>query len=182
MRLVATEYLSLDGVFEEPGEWSGPWFNDEAVEFKSAELDATDAQLLGRKTYDGFAAAWPTMEGTGEFGVKFNSMPKYVVSKTLKDPEWTGSKVISGDLAEQIGDLKKQPGGDLLLQGSGQLFNALMQMNLIDVYRFMVHPVVLGKGRRLFAEGAGQVPLELTEMKRFKTGIVILELVPAPKL
>ncbi len=87
MRLVATEYLSLDGVFEEPGHWSGPWFNDEAGQFKWDELQASDAQLLGRKTYEGFASAWPTMEGVGEFGVKMNTMPKYVVSSTLKNPE-----------------------------------------------------------------------------------------------
>ena len=94
MRLVATEYLSLDGVFEEPGRWSGPWFNDEAGQFKWDELQASDAQLLGRKTYQGFASAWPTMEGTGDFGVKMNTMPKYVVSATLKNPEWAGTKVI----------------------------------------------------------------------------------------
>ena len=96
MRLVATEYLSLDGVFEEPGKWSGPWFNDEAGQFKWDELQASDAQLLGRKTYEGFAAAWPTMEGVGEFGVKMNTMPKYVVSSTLKNPAWSGTQVITG--------------------------------------------------------------------------------------
>ena len=179
MRLVATEYLSLDGVFEEPGHWSGPWFNDEAAQFKYDELQAADAQLLGRKTYEGFAAAWPTMEGVGDFGVKMNTMPKYVVSSTLKNPEWSGTKVITGDLGDEVRKLKKQPGNDLLLAGSGQLFNALMEMDLIDLYRFMVHPVVLGKGKRLFAQGVEQVPLRLTDTKRFASGIVILELVPA---
>jgi len=179
MRLVATEYLSLDGVFEEPGKWSGPWFNDEAGQFKWDELHASDAQLLGRKTYEGFASAWPTMEGTGEFGVKMNTMPKYVVSSTLKNPEWTGTKIIRGDVADEVRKLKEQPGQDLLLAGSGQLFNALMEMNLIDIYRFMVHPVVLGKGKRLCAHGTDQIPLNLTEMKRFASGIVILELEPA---
>jgi len=179
MRLVATEYLSLDGVFEEPGQWSGPWFNDEAGQFKWDELQASDAQLLGRKTYEGFASAWPTMEGTGDFGVKMNSMPKYVVSATLKNPEWAGTKVIQGDVADEVRKLKKQPGQDLLLAGSGQLFNALMEMKLIDIYRFMVHPVVLGKGKRLFAHGTDQIPLKLTDTKRFASGIVILELEPA---
>src|SRR5437879_4989084 len=94
MRLVATEYLSLDGVFEEPGQWSRLWFDDEAGHFKWNELQASDAQLLGRKTYQGFAAAWPTMEGVGEFGVKMNTMPKYVVSSTLDKAEWTGSILI----------------------------------------------------------------------------------------
>src|SRR5437879_6626076 len=106
MRLVATEYLSLDGVFEEPGEWSGPCFNDEAGQFKWDELQASDAQLLGRKTYEGFAAAWPTMEGTGEFGEKMNAMPKYVVTATLDRLEWPGSNVIKGDVADEIRDRK----------------------------------------------------------------------------
>src|SRR6266705_2942268 len=162
MRLVATEYLSLDGVFEEPGHWSGPWFNEEAGQFKFDELRASDALLLGRKTYEGFAAAWPTMEGTGEFGEKMNSMPKYVVSSTLAEADWTGSILVKGDLASEIGKLKDQPGHDLLLSGSGQLLNALTQARLIDLYRFMVHPIVLGKVARLFADGIAQTVLELT--------------------
>ena len=179
MRLVATEYLSLDGVFEEPGHWSRPWFDDEAGQFKWNELQATDAQLLGRKTYEGFFSAWPKMEGTGEFGVKMNTMPKYVVSSTVKKAEWSGSKLIQGDVAGEVRKLKAQPGNDLLLAGSGQLFNALMKENLIDVYRFMVHPIVLGKGRRLFTDPTAERKLELTDMKRFAKGIVVLELVPA---
>jgi len=119
------------------------------------------------------------MEGVGEFGVKMNTMPKYVVSSTLKNPTWTGTKVVSGDLGDEVRKLKKQAGKDLLLAGSGQLFNALMEMSLIDVYRLMVHPVVLGKGKRLFAQGVDQVPLKLTDTKRFASGIVILELEPA---
>ena len=178
MRLVATEYISLDGVFEEPGQWSRPWFDDEAGQFKWNELQASDAQLLGRKTYAGFAAAWPTMEGVGEFGVKMNTMPKYVVSSTLDKVDWTGSKLIKKNAMEEIRKLKHQPGKDLLLAGSGQLFNALMKENLIDLYRFMLHPVVLGKGMRLFPEG-GRRALELTVTKQFKKGIVILEYVPA---
>lgn len=178
MRLVATEYISLDGVFEEPGHWSGPFFNDEAGQFKWSELQTSDALLLGRKTYQGFAAAWPTMPGTGEFGEKMNSMPKYVVSSTLDRLDWTGSQPIKGNLAEAIRDLKKQPGKDLLLAGSAQLFNALMEENLIDLYRFMLHPIVLGKGKRLFSNGEGRTVLDLTETKRFKAGIVILEYTP----
>ncbi len=169
VRLVATEYLSLDGVFEEPGHWSGPYFNEQAIQFKWEELMAADAQLLGRKTYDGFFAAWPTMAGTGEFGVRMNTMPKYVVSSTLESAEWTGSILVKGDVANEVRKLKAHPGKDLLLAGSGQLFNTLMDANLIDLYRFMVHPVVLGKGRKLFRDG---------ESRRGK-GIVVLELVPA---
>jgi dihydrofolate reductase len=179
MRLVATEYVSLDGVFEEPGRWSHPFFNDEAAQFKSNELQASDALLLGRKTYVGFAAAWPTMPNTGEFGEKMNTMTKYVISSTLDKVEWTGSKLVKGDLAAEVRKLKQEPGHDLLLSGSAQLFNALMHENLIDRYRFMVHPVVLGKGRRLFANGVDQSVLELAETKTFRSGIVILEYRPA---
>ena len=179
MRLVATEYLTIDGVFEEPGHWSRPWFDDEAGQFKWNELQAADAQLLGRKTYEGFFSAWPKMEGTGEFGVRMNTMRKYVVSSTLKEAEWSGSKLIQGDVAGEVRKLKAQPGRDLLLAGSGQLFNALMKENLIDVYRFMVHPIVLGKGRRLFTDATAERKLELTDIKRFAKGIVVMELVPA---
>jgi dihydrofolate reductase len=179
MRLVATEYVSLDGVFEEPGRWSGPWFNEEAGQFKFDELRASDALLMGRRTYQGFAAAWPTMEGTGEFGEKMNSMPKYVVSSTLERVDWTGSKLIKGNVVDEVAKLKEQPGGDLLLSGSAMLFNDMMRENLIDLYRLMVHPVVLGKGLKLFTEDTTKRALEPTDVKRFATGIVVLEFTPA---
>ena len=143
--------------------------------FKFDELQAADALLLGRKTYEGFAAAWPKMPGTGEFGAKMNSMPKYVVSSTLKTVDWTGSRLITGDVSGEVRKLKAAPGKDLLLAGSGQLFSSLMQSDLIDLYRFMLHPVVLGTGRRLFAEQAAKRALDLTETKRLGSGIVILE-------
>jgi dihydrofolate reductase len=176
LRLVATEYLSLDGVFEEPGRWSFPYFDDQAGQFKFEELNAADAQLLGRLTYEGFAKAWPTMEGTGDFGVKMNTMPKYVVTSTLRQLDWTGSKRIEGDVEEEVRKLKAQPGRDLLLAGSGQLFRALSRAGLIDVYRFMVHPVILGRGKRLFTEDTAKQELKLIDTKRFGKGIVVLEL------
>jgi dihydrofolate reductase len=175
MRLVATEYLSLDGVFEEPGHWSFPYFDDQAGQFKFDELNAADAQLLGRITYEGFANAWPTMEGTGDFGVKMNTMPKYVVTSTLKQLDWTGSKRISGDVEEEVRKLKAQPGRDLLLAGSGQLFRALSRAGLIDVYRFMVHPVFVGSGKRLFTDDTPKRELKLIDTKAFGKGIVVLE-------
>jgi dihydrofolate reductase len=174
MRLVATEYVALDGVFEEPGHWSCPFFSEEASQFKWRELQASDALLLGRKTYEGFAAAWPTMEA-GEFGDKMNSMPKYVVSSTLEKADWTGSILLRGDAATEVRRLKEQPGQDILLSGSGQLFNTLSQAHLIDLYRLMVHPIVVGKGTRLFAEGTDQTTLSLTHHETFNSGIVILE-------
>ena len=181
MRLVATEYLTLDGVFAEPGHWSFPYFNEQAAKFKSDELEATEALLLGRKTYEGFAAAWPTMEGTGEFGVRMNTMPKYVVSSTLREVTWSGSQLVRGDLATEIAKLKEKPGRDLLLSGSGRLFNELMRENLIDLYRFMVHPVVLGKGARLLDDGGTERALELVGTQSFDTGILILEYRPSPQ-
>ena len=179
MRLVVTEYLSLDGVFEEPGNWSNPWFNDEAGQFKWAELQAADALLLGRRTYESFAAAWPKMqEATGEFGVRMNTMPKYVVSSTLVKADWPGSILIKANLVKEITQLKQRPGKDLLLSGSGQLFNAMMEARLIDPYRIMLFPVVLGKGKRLFADGANQMNLGAPETRTFASGIVILEYRP----
>jgi dihydrofolate reductase len=178
MRLVATEYVSLDGVFEEPGQWSFPFFSDEAAQFKSRELQQSDALLLGRRTYEGFAAAWPTMEGTGEFGEKMNAMPKYVVSATLERADWSGTTVVRGDLAVEIGKLKDQPGQDLLLAGSARLLSWLCSADLVDLYRFMVHPIVLGKGARLFADGIDQTVLRLTHHEVFDSGIVILEYQP----
>jgi dihydrofolate reductase len=175
MRLVATEYLSLDGVFEEPGQWSGPWFNDEAAQFKFEELMASDALLLGRKTYEGFAAAWPTMTDEAGFADKMNSMPKYVVSSTMEKAEWPGSRLIKGKAADEVRRLRQEPGQDLLLSGSAELFNALKDENLIDLYRFMVHPVILGKGERLFSGDDDQRSLKLLQVKPFKSGIVILE-------
>jgi dihydrofolate reductase len=180
MRLVATEYLSLDGVFDEPGRWSNPWFNDQAGQFKYGELQASDALLLGRKTYEGFAAAWPNMKGTGDFGEKMNSMPKYVVSSTLDRVDWSGSKLVKGDVTGEVRKLKEQPGNDLLLSGSGQLFTAMMQSGLIDLYRIMLFPVVLGKGRRLFAADTDQRALGVPETKTFASGVVILEYRPLP--
>ena len=179
MRLVATEYLSLDGIFEEPGHWSFPFFNDEAAQFKSKELQESDALLLGRRTYEGFAAAWPTMKGTGEFGEKMNSMPKYVVSSSLESVDWSGSRLVKGNAVGEIRKLKDKPGRDLLLAGSAELFDELMRANLIDLYRFMLHPIVLGKGRRLFAQGDARKTLELAETRSLGSGIVILEYRPA---
>ena len=179
VRLVATEYLSLDGVFEEPGHWSGPYFDDQAAQFKFDELNAADAQLLGRRTYEGFAKAWPTMQGTGDFGVKMNTMPKYIVTSTLKQLDWTGSKRLDGDLEQEVRKLKAQPGRDLLLAGSGQLFRAMSGAGLIDLYRFMVHPVVLGSGKRLFTDDTTKSSLKLVDTKTFGKGIVVLEYEPA---
>ena len=182
MRLVATEYLSLDGYFDEPGHWSMPFFSEEAAQFKWKELEASDALLLGRTTYEGFAAAWPKMrEETGPFGAKMNDMPKYVVSSTLPEASWSGSILIRANFLDEIRKLKGRPGGDLLLAGSARLFNALIQADLVDRYRAMVHPIVLGKGARLFEPSASQKVFSLVETRDFESGVVVLEYAPAKK-
>jgi dihydrofolate reductase len=179
MRLVATEYVSLDGVFHEPGEWSMPFFDEQAGAFKLRELQASDALLLGRRTYEGFAAAWPSMPpDEAGFGEKMNTRPKYVVSSTLTSVDWPGSQLVTGDIPAEVAKLKEQPGGDLLLSGSAQLFNALRRENLIDLYRLMLHPVALGGGARLFDEDDTQQPLKLIGTETFGSGIVILEYEP----
>jgi len=173
-KLVVTEFITLDGVIEDPGGAEafdrGGWAfrfeqGDEGVAFKFDELRASDAQLLGRVTYEGFAKAWPTMEGTGEFGEKMNAMPKYVVSSTLTDPAWSNTTVISGDLAEEVGRLKERYEGDVLVAGSAQLVQGLLAADLVDELRLMVFPTVLGAGKRLFGDGADAKAFEVVDTK-----------------
>ena len=173
-KLVVTEYISLDGVFEEPGEWSLPFFSDDAGEFKDEELFASDAQLLGRLTYEGFARAWPTMEGAGEFGVRMNTMPKYVVSRTLDTAEWENTTIIRDGIADKVADLKKQYEGDILVAGSGQLVHLLLGHDLVDEIRFMLHPLIVGKGKKLFAGEWEERAFKLIETRPLSSGIVIL--------
>lgn len=166
-RIVVTEFVSLDGVMEAPGgdddfvrgQWSFEFARgDEGDEFKAAETMEADALLLGRKTYEGFANAWPRREG--EFADKFNSMPKYVVSSTLKDPDWEGTTVINGDVPAEVGRLRDEIGGYAIVHGSGQLVRTLIESDLVDELRLMVFPVVLGTGQRLFGD--------TSESKKFK--------------
>jgi dihydrofolate reductase len=180
-KLVVTEFVTLDGVMEDPGgsekSSRGGWTfqfdrGDEGDKFKADELMASDAQLLGRVTYEGFAKAWPTMEGTGEFGEKMNEMPKFVVSTTLENPEWNNTTVLEGDLAEEVGKLKQQFSGDILVAGSAQLVQSLLAHDLVDELHLMVFPVVLGAGKRLFGDGADMTSLKLVETKQ--TGAVAI--------
>ena len=173
-KLVVTEYLTLDGVFEEPGHWSFDYWNEEAMLYKRDELFSSDVQLLGRVTYEGFAKAWPTMPDTGDFGERMNSMPKYVVSSTLTNAEWQNSIIISKNVVEEIQHLKEQSGQNILVAGSGKLVNTLMQHHLVDQFRCMLYPVVLGNGKCLFPEGSEKYTFKLLETKAFKTGVVVL--------
>lgn len=171
-KLVVTEFITLDGVIDSPG--GGPGFEHagwsfkvntggEGEKFKFEELMAAGAQLLGRITYDGFAQAWPTMTDTGEFGEKMNSMPKYVVSTTLTndDADWTNTTVIRDDIAGEVARLKERITGDVLVAGSSQLVRTLAELDLVDEYRLMIHPVVLGSGKRLFGDGMPRTALRL---------------------
>ena len=179
-KVVVSEFVSLDGVMDEPGQWSFPYWNEEAAKFKSDELFASDALLLGRVTYQGFAAAWPTMEGTGEFGERMNSLPKYVASTTLTETTWNAT-VIEGDVAAAVAQLKQQPGQDILVGGSATLVQTLMQHDLVDEYRLMVYPIILGTGKRLFKEGMDVMKLTLVETKTTDTGVVILTYHPVAR-
>jgi dihydrofolate reductase len=175
-KLVVTEFVTLDGVMEDPGGAEkdrfdrGGWAfrfdrGEEGDRFKADELRAADAQLLGRVTYEGFAAAWPK-RGGDEFGDKMNAMPKFVVSRTLERAEWTNTTVLRGDLAAEVGALKDRFEGDVLVAGSARLVQGLFAADLVDELHLMVFPVVLGAGRRLFADGAEQLPFELVEARQ----------------
>jgi dihydrofolate reductase len=184
-RLVVSQFVTLDGVIEDPGGAEdfdrGGWAfqferGPEGDQFKLDEVMESEALLLGRVTYEGFAAAWPSREGA--FADKFNGMAKYVVSSTLEDPEWSNSTVIDGDLAEGVSSLKRDLDGVILVNGSAQLVKALVEHDLVDEYRLMVFPVVLGAGKRLFGEGAEAKPMRLVG-SRPAGETVILVLRPA---
>lgn len=179
--LVVTEFISLDGVFEEP-RWTFDFDRGkEGDAFKGDELKAADVLLLGRVTYQGFAAAWPSMANDW-FGEKMNTMPKYVVSTTLTDEDanWTNSTVIRSDVEGQISHLKDEVTGDILVAGSARLVRTLSEYGLVDEYRLMIFPVILGSGRLLFHQGSSRAPLQLLECKALGPGgIIILRYQPA---
>jgi dihydrofolate reductase len=185
-RIVVTEFISLDGVIEDPGGSEdykhGGWSfeierGEEGDKFKLDETAASEALLLGRKTYEGFAEAWPSREG--EFADKFNNMPKYVVSSTLEDPDWTNTTVLRGDLDEEVARIKDEVEGDVVVHGSAQLAAALIEADLVDELRLMVFPVVLGAGKRLFGETSDKRPLRLADSKIVGDGVAILTYAPA---
>lgn len=180
-RIVVTEFMSLDGVVEAPGGGEGfrhdGWSfeidrGDEGNRFKLDETMASEALLLGRRTYDGFAAAWPEREG--EFAEKFNSMPKYVVSSTLETPEWSNTTVLRGDLVENVARVRAAHEGDVVVHGSPQLVQALLERDLVDELRLMVFPVVLGAGKRLFGETSDKKRLVLKSSQVVGDGVSIL--------
>ena len=180
-RIAVTEFISLDGVIEDPGgaedfKHSGWSFEisrgDDGDGFKLDETMASEALLLGRVTYEGFAKAWP--ERQGEFADKFNTMPKYVVSSTLTDPDWANTTVLTGDLAQAVAELKDRHDGDIVVHGSAQLVQELLERDLVDELRLMVFPVVLGTGKRLFGETSDKKPLKLADSKLVGDGVAIM--------
>jgi dihydrofolate reductase len=180
-RIVVTEFVSLDGVMEDPGGSEnfrhGGWTFDidrgeEGDKFKLDETTESEALLLGRVTYEGFAEAWPSRDG--DFADKFNAMPKYVVSSTLTEPSWNNSTVLNGDLAEAVSNLKQDHSGDIVVHGSAQLVQSLLESDLVDELRLMVFPVVLGSGKRLFGDTSDKKRLQLAESKTVGDGIAIL--------
>jgi dihydrofolate reductase len=180
-RLVVSEFLTLDGVMEDPGGaedfkyggWSLDYFNEEYLKFKYDELLGSGAMLLGRITYEIFADAWPSRSDPNGFADCMNSMPKYVVSTSLKKLDWQNSHLIKANVAAEVRKLKLQEGKDILVAGSGELVRTLMQHNLVDEYRLMIHPIVLGTGKRLFPDVDGMRALKLVEAKTFSSGIVV---------
>jgi dihydrofolate reductase len=187
-RVIASEFVSLDGVVEDPS-WTFQFSSVEQENFKFDELAESDVLLLGRVTYEGFAAAWPIMmeqyEGPrraelGEYTDMMNGYPKYVVSTTLEEPvEWNNSTLINGNVEEEVTRLKQQFGRDILVFGSGELANTLMQHGLIDEYRLMVFPIVVGSGKRLFEDDIETTVLELVDTKTFGSDVVVLSYRPA---
>ncbi|MEA2265204.1 MAG: hypothetical protein QOE27_787 [Solirubrobacteraceae bacterium] len=186
-RIVITEFVSLDGVMEAPGGGEdfehGGWTFEidrgaEGDKFKLDEAFASEALLLGRVTYEGFAAAWPTMEG--DFADKFNRMPKYVVSSTLEDPSWANTTVLRGEVAEEVGKLRRELEGEIVVHGSARLAQALVEHDLVDELRLMVFPVVLGSGKRLFGRVSAKKPLRLTDSRTVGDGVSILTYEPVP--
>lgn len=179
-KVVVSEFVSLDGVMQAPGGepgyrhtgWVMKFPNPEQFKYKLDEVLAHETLLLGRKTYEGFAAAWPSR--TGEFADKMNKMPKYIASTKLRNAEWNNSTVLKSGVPEAVSELKKALGGDILVAGSRTLVNTLKQHDLIDEYRLMVFPIVLGSGMRLFDEIADATTLELVDTHPFGNGVVIL--------
>ena len=187
-KIVVSEFVSLDGVMEDPGGaegfkhggWTFQFSSPEQEQWKAEELFQADALLLGRRTYQGFAAAWPTMPGTGAYGERMNSLPKYVVSTTLTDTDMTwNATLLQSDFAAALPKVKQEISQDILIFGSGQLVHALSARDLVDEYRLMVFPVALGSGKRLFPERSEKLPLRLVESKPFVSGVVVLTYQPS---
>ena len=180
-RVIVSEFVSLDGVMEAPDQWHFPYWSDEMGQEIAAAMGQADAMLMGRVLYEEWADFWPQQDPEENPVAGFmNGVRKYVVSTTLEEPlGWNNSTLIGENVAEEIAELKRQTGGDISISGSGSLVRSLLRDGLIDELRLMVHPVVVGRGKRLFEEGGEQIALELVDSKIFSTGVVYLTYRPA---
>jgi dihydrofolate reductase len=178
-KVVVSEYVTVDGVFEDLDKWHFDFWHDDIAKYKLDELFASDALLMGRVTYEVFASTWPDQTDEEGFADRMNSLPKYVASTTLKEADWNNSTVISGDVPEAIASVREDDDVTLLLGGSGQLANTLLENDLVDELRLLVHPIVFGKGRRLFDGQLDPKKLKLTDSTPFATGVIALHYEPA---
>jgi dihydrofolate reductase len=177
-KIIAGLFVSLDGVVESPEQWHFPYFNDEMGAAVEAQMAESDAMLLGRRTYQEFAAYWADKGSDEPFADQMNKTPKYVASTTLDKVEWENSTLIEGNVVEELTKLKQQPGKNISITGSATLVRSLLQDGVLDELRLLVHPIVVGHGKRLFEEGTGQVPLKLVDSKTFTTGVLSLTYQP----
>jgi dihydrofolate reductase len=180
-KIVAGLFISLDGVVEAPENWPMPYFSDEMGEVVGSNMAAADTMLLGRRTYQEFAAFWPNQPSDEQFADQINSIPKLVASTTLDRVDWQNSTLIRGNVAEELAKLKEQPGKDINVTGSVTLVQSLLRDDLLDELGLLVHPIVVGTGKRLFEPGSGQIPLTLVDSQTFSTGVVSLTYQPARK-
>lgn len=178
-KVVVTTFVSLDGVMEAPEKWSFPYWNDEIAKFKHDELFATGAHLLGRNTYEIFAGSWPSRAGADDFSDRMNALPKYVVSSQLQKADWNNSTILRGGLPQAVAEIRSEGTGDLLVGGSATLAQGLESHGLVDEWRLLTYPLILGSGKRLFNDGP-QVKLRLVETRPFASGVVLLRYEPGP--
>ena len=178
-KVVAGLYVSLDGVMEAPETWHFPYLNDEMRETIAAQFGAADTMLLGRRTYEVFAAFWPDKGSDVELADQINGMQKLVASTTLRSVEWRNSTLIKGDVAEALRRRKQEPGKDISITGSASLVRSLLRDNVLDELRLLVHPIIVGSGERLFEDGNKRIPMKLADSKTFSTGVLYLTYVPA---
>jgi dihydrofolate reductase len=180
-KVVAAEFVSLDGVMESPDKWHFPYFNEEMGQAVGEGFAAADAMLMGRVNYEEWVAFWPEQDPEeNPMAVQMNAMKKYVVSTTLEEPlEWQNSTLIGENVADEIANLKQGDGGDIVISGSGTLVRSLLHHGLLDELKLMIHPILVGSGKRLFEEGEGQTKLELVDSRTFSTGVLYLTYRPA---
>jgi dihydrofolate reductase len=178
-KIIAGLFISLDGVVEAPETWHFPYFNDEMGEAVASQAAQSDTMLLGRRTYEEFAAYWPNQSSDEPFADVMNGTPKLVASKTLDHVDWQNSTLIEGDVVASLTRIKQGPGRDISITGSPTLVRSLLVAGVLDELRLLVHPIVVGHGKRLFAETETPIPLRLAESKTFSTGVMALTYVPA---